>query len=134
MPIIATDKSQRNTERPLNKRQRKTITTEIRLIGIQRSRKLSPWILKLKNRFRNRFFVSICRNGTNSSAKQESNPFDEEEWDEDSGEPLVDNGEPGVPVKALYDYEGAEADELSFKQGLYFQNFFKVLYFLCENS
>lgn len=58
------------------------------------------------------FFI---RNGTN--AKQESNPFEEEEWDEDGGEPLVDNGEPGVPVRALYDYEGAEADELSFKQG-----------------
>lgn len=56
-----------------------------------------------------------CSNGTN--AKQESNPFEEEEWDEDGGEPLVDNGEPGVPVRALYDYEGAEADELSFKQG-----------------
>ncbi|XP_012536362.1 protein kinase C and casein kinase substrate in neurons protein 1 isoform X2 [Monomorium pharaonis] len=58
-------------------------------------------------------------NGTN--AKQESNPFEEEEWDEDGGEPLVDNGEPGVPVRALYDYEGAEADELSFKQGDVFE-------------
>ncbi|XP_011867416.1 PREDICTED: protein kinase C and casein kinase substrate in neurons protein 1 isoform X3 [Vollenhovia emeryi] len=59
--------------------------------------------------------TSTITNGTN--AKQESNPFEEEEWDEDGGEPLVDNGEPGVPVRALYDYEGAEADELSFKQG-----------------
>ncbi|XP_017764622.1 PREDICTED: protein kinase C and casein kinase substrate in neurons protein 2 isoform X2 [Eufriesea mexicana] len=59
--------------------------------------------------------TATMTNGTN--AKQESNPFEEEEWDEDSGEPLVDNGEPGVLVRALYDYEGAEADELSFKQG-----------------
>ncbi|CAL7949129.1 unnamed protein product [Xylocopa violacea] len=59
--------------------------------------------------------TSTITNGTN--VKQESNPFEEEEWDEDSGEPLVDNGEPGVLVRALYDYEGAEADELSFKQG-----------------
>lgn len=53
------------------------------------------------------------RNGT----RPEGNPFEEEEWDEDPGEVLVDNGEPGVPVRALYDYEGAESDELSFKQG-----------------
>ncbi|XP_018406364.1 PREDICTED: protein kinase C and casein kinase substrate in neurons protein 1 isoform X3 [Cyphomyrmex costatus] len=63
--------------------------------------------------------TTTITNGTN--AKQESNPFEEEEWDEDVGEPLVDNGEPGVPVRALYDYEGAEADELSFKQGDVFE-------------
>ncbi|XP_072757913.1 protein kinase C and casein kinase substrate in neurons protein 2 isoform X3 [Anoplolepis gracilipes] len=63
--------------------------------------------------------TATITNGTN--AKQESNPFEEEEWDEDGGEPLVDNGEPGVPVRALYDYEGAEADELSFKQGDVFE-------------
>jgi hypothetical protein len=58
-------------------------------------------------------FIIIWRNGTRS----EANPFEEEEWDEEGGEALVDTGEPGVPVKALYDYEGAESDELSFRQG-----------------
>lgn len=53
------------------------------------------------------------RNGSAAKAN-ESNPFDEEDWENDA---LVDNGEPGVPVKALYDYVGAENDELSFKTG-----------------
>ncbi|XP_065333476.1 protein kinase C and casein kinase II substrate protein 3 isoform X4 [Cloeon dipterum] len=57
----------------------------------------------------------------NSQNSQDSNPFDneDEEWEDDSA--LKDNGEPGVPVKALYDYEGAESDELSFKIGDVFE-------------
>lgn len=62
----------------------------------------------------------VTSNGGNNS-RPEGNPFEEEEWDEYPNDALVDNGEPGVPVKALYDYEGAEMDELSFKKGsLYF--------------
>lgn len=59
---------------------------------------------------------------TNGTRGAEQNPFDEEEWEEEEGnEALVDNGEPGVPVKALYDYDGAESDELTFKQGDVFE-------------
>lgn len=53
---------------------------------------------------------------------QEQNPFeDQEDWEEYQNDALVDTGEPGVPVKALYDYIGTEADELSFKQGDLFE-------------
>ncbi|XP_015784288.1 protein kinase C and casein kinase substrate in neurons protein 1 isoform X2 [Tetranychus urticae] len=58
-----------------------------------------------------------------SNGKDDANPFDDEheEWEDYTNDALVDNGEPGIPVRALYDYEGAESDELSFKTGDIFE-------------
>lgn len=67
----------------------------------------------------------LHRTNTGSTSSHENNPFDEDhcdtDWDDYPKDALIDTGEPGVPVRALYDYEGAEADELSFKLGEEFE-------------
>ncbi|CAG2104620.1 unnamed protein product [Medioppia subpectinata] len=67
--------------------------------------------------------MPIKRINHQSNGKQEANPFDDdhEDWDDYPNDALVDTGEAGVPVRALYDYNGAEADELTFKQGDVFE-------------
>lgn len=46
---------------------------------------------------------------TNGEGSGDGNPFEDE-----PASPVV-----SVPVKALYDYEGQEQDELSFKAGMW---------------
>lgn len=67
-------------------------------------------------------FIFLSNEIPSTNGKDEANPFEDEheDWEDYSNDALVDNGEPGVLVKALYDYDGAEADELSFKQGIFF--------------
>jgi hypothetical protein len=70
------------------------------------------------NRTEPSYRTELSNGSTSGNGNLDRTPFDEEEWDEEGHiDPLVDNGEPGVKVRALYDYEAAESDELDFKAG-----------------
>ena len=58
----------------------------------------------------------VCDEFCFLSCSSVQNPFGEDDWEEYENTALQDDVD-GVPVRAVYSYDGQEGDELSFKAG-----------------
>lgn len=71
--------------------------------------------------------------GSAKDSNKSSSPVQNGSVGDDVGE-LVDDGRPGVKVKALYDYEAQEEDELNLKKGKFSWEIVKIVVANLVNS